>query len=155
MSLRDLHPLLIGFTNWKPDESHRENRRLHNGLNCLFLFILYSAPILLSGTDNNWGGYNAVSKRMDNNKIGFVRVLSRTSFAYTSINLNAMIILLVPCAWIVICSYAVEPVLFLVSRERRAPRKSDEWRQRIRDGLVGAFIRMVYCELHRIAVEWT
>jgi hypothetical protein len=120
----------------------------------VILYILYSAQMYTSGTDNDWGyGVQPFPPSPNEPQHWVCSSTLRTSSKYTSINLNALIVMLSICAFVICLSYALEPLLGLISWSRKMT-PSRAWKAAIREAVVAHDLHHVL-QLHRIAFEKT
>ena len=120
----------------------------------VILNILYSAQTYTSGTDNDWGyGVEPFPPSPNAPQHWVCSSTLRASSKYASFNLNALIVLLSVCAFVICFSYALGPVLGLISLSRTTttPRA---WKKALRDAVVAHTLHNVL-HLHRIAFEKT
>ena len=117
------------------------------------LFRLYSAKTFTSGSDNDWGSGIIPLPTFDEGAVHWVCYSTlRTSSQYTSLNLDALIIAITISIFIIVVSYALEPVLSYLVGWQKVEKRRSRWKSAIQGALV-AHDRLELLQLHRIAAE--
>lgn len=117
------------------------------------LFRLYSAQTFTSGSDNDWGSGIIPLPTFEEGAVHWVCSSTlRSSSQYTSLNLDALIIIITISVFIIVVSYALEPVLsYLVGWQKNQNRRS-RWKSAVQGALM-AHHRLELLQLHYVAVE--